>query len=143
MRTMPRLLLAVVLATSTLACATSGGNATPAAPAGPIELDGTRWKMLMTPAGRLDLRIIQFKKQGTGYLGLLKDFGLQLRSVPGIREDMVFFKLEATAGAINEYTGSYEAPGPDGVMSASIVNVSISGNRLIWNLGSAVWERVE
>src|SRR5437763_11029879 len=42
-------------------CATSGGAAP--APSGPVELDGTRWK-LVALGGSLDGRVIQFKKRG-------------------------------------------------------------------------------
>lgn len=138
-KSFPTVLLGAV-ALVTLACASSGSPA-PAAPTGPVELNGTLWKMLSS-RGKIDQRTIRFKKEGNAYAGYLEDFGLQLRDVPGIRKGMRFFVLEPT-GKENEYTGNYEAPGPDGTPVSRAVNVTVSGNTLTWNLESVTWERVE
>ena len=55
----------MVLGILAQACAT--GGATPAAPTGPIELDGTRWKLIAL-GGSLDGRVVQFKKRGAEVL---------------------------------------------------------------------------
>src|SRR5256885_9567069 len=65
------------------ACATSGGDASgaaakPAAASGPVELDGTKWKLVML-GGNLDGPGIEFQKRGSdGYVGKLIQPGRKL-----------------------------------------------------------------
>src|SRR5689334_11515455 len=82
--------VAVALLGGLLACASSSA---PAAPSGPIELNGTRWK-LITNRGKLDGRVVEFKKEQGQYVGHLKEKGLQLRDLPGVPEGMNLFEMQ-------------------------------------------------
>ncbi len=117
-------------------CATSG----PPAPTGPIELNGTKWKLLVA-GGRFDGRVVEFKKKGKdGYIGSLADKGQRLRDAVGIDIGREIFTIRLKKE--NEYEGVYKAVGADGSISDVEVVVFVSGNTMTWNLESANWERV-
>jgi hypothetical protein len=118
--------------------AASGGSA-PAAPSGPVELDGTRWK-LVALGGNLDGRIVEFKKRGSdGYEGKIVDLGRKLRDVVGLNTGFVMFSLKKKGE--NEYEGVYNAVDNRGGQAGKEVMVFVNGNNLTWNQESAVWER--
>lgn len=122
------------------ACAT-GGSTAPPAPSGPVELDGTRWK-LVAVGGNLDGRIVEFKKRGSdGYEGSLVEVGRRLRSVVGLEPGFKMFALKRKGE--NEYEGVYKAVDPNGSQSDKEVVVFINGNQMTWNQETAVWERVQ
>jgi hypothetical protein len=120
-------------------CATSGGAAAPAAPSGPIELDGTRWKLVML-AGALDGRVVEFHKRGSdGYSGKLIEMGRKLRDAMGVQPGFELFQLKRKKE--NEYEGVYKAVDASGAVQNKEVVVFVAGNNLNWNQESAVWER--
>lgn len=132
--------LAISLLVSTLvlqACATSG----PPPPTGPIELDKSRWKLVML-GGQLDGRVVEFQKRGEdGYSGKLVDLGKRLRDVVGLQEGYEVFQLKRKKE--NEYEGIYQAIDPKGGIIGKEVVIFVSGNNLTWNQESAVWERAQ
>jgi hypothetical protein len=134
--------LTVILAAALLgmlgqACATSGGAPPP--PSGPIELDGTRWKLIAL-GGNLDGRVVEFHKRGSdGYVGQLIDVGRRLRDVVGLKPGYEIFQLKKKKE--NEYEGVYKSVDPSGTQADKEVVVFVSGNQLTWNQESAVWER--
>ena len=136
------LTLTVALATLGLAqaFATGGGAAAPAAaPTGPIELDGTRWKLVML-AGNLDGRVVEFHKRGDdGYSGKLVEMGRKLRDAMGVQAGFEIFQLKRKN--VNEYEGVYKAVDNAGAVQNKEVVVFVAGNNLNWNQESAVWER--
>ncbi len=108
----------------------------------PVQLNGTKW-VLVIAGGRMDGRVVQFKKQGIGYLGYLVDKGQRLLDVTGLRtgpETMIFsFKPRG----VNQYEGIYHQIAPDGSTQDKEVDVFIDGDSLNWNLETATWERVK
>jgi hypothetical protein len=130
------ILAAGALSIAAQACATSG----PATPSGPVELDGTRWK-LVAIGGSLDGRVVQFHKRGSnGYIGELVDLGRRLRSVVGLQTGYELFQLKKTPKE-NEYEGVYKSIDPKGGVADKQVLVFVNGNTLTWNQESATWER--
>jgi hypothetical protein len=126
------LLLSGVLAQ---ACATSG----PPPPSGPVELDGTKWKLVML-AGSLDGRVVQFKKRGSdGYEGKLIVLGRKLQDVVGLQEGETLFRLKRKSDT--EFEGTYKAIDPKGGVAEKEVVVFINGNSMNWNQESAAWEK--
>jgi hypothetical protein len=123
-------------------CATSGASSGPAAPAassGPVELDGTRWKLIAL-GGQLDGRIVEFHKRGSdGYVGEMVDVGRRLRDVVGLKPGYQLFQLKKKKE--NEYEGVYKSVDPSGTQADKEVVVFVNGNTLTWNQESAVWER--
>src|SRR5947207_2025614 len=96
------LLPAACLALAALApaCATGGGDAQPGSAAtaeaasGPVELDGTKWKLVML-GGNLDGRVIEFQKRGSdGYVGKLVEPGRKLRDAIGIQPGFEMLQLK-------------------------------------------------
>ncbi len=129
---------ALALAMLTPACAT-GGASGPPAPTGPVELDGTRWK-LVALGGNLDGRIIEFHKRGSdGYVGQLVEVGRRLRDVVGLKPGFEMLQLKKKSE--NEYEGVYKSVDPSGTQADKEVVVFVNGNNLTWNQESAVWER--
>jgi uncharacterized protein (DUF2147 family) len=121
------------------ACATGGSAAAPAAPTGPAELDGSKWK-LVALAGSLDGRVIQFKKRGSnGYEGKLVSLGRRLQDVVGLQEGFVMFQLKRKSD--NEFEGVYKAIDPKGGQQDKEVVMFVNGSSMTWNQESAVWER--
>ena len=117
------------------ACATSG----PPAPTGPVELDGTRWK-LVALAGALDGRVVEFQKRGSnGYSGKLVSLGRRLTDVVGLQEGFEMFQLKKKGD--NEFEGIYKSLDPKGGQQDKEVVVFVNGNTMTWNQESAVWER--
>jgi hypothetical protein len=126
-----------LLALSAQGCATSG----PPVPAGPVELDGTNWKLSVVD-GRFDGRVVSFKKKGKdGYIGSLADKGQRLRDAVGIEIGREIFAVRRKAE--NEYEGMYKAVGSDGSISENEVRLFVNGNTMSWNLQSAQWERIQ
>lgn len=108
----------------------------------PIELNGTKW-MLVIAGGRMDGRVVQFKKQGIGYLGYLVDKGQRLLDVTGLRtgpETMIF---SVKPRGVNQYEGIYHQIASDGATQDKEVDVFVDGDSLSWNLETATWERVK
>jgi hypothetical protein len=130
-------LLAVTapLALGGAGCATGSGAKSSA----PVELNGSKWKMIVS-GGRMDGRIIEFKKRGPGYMAFLVEKGHRLRDVTGLDmgETWVF---SIKPKGVNEYEGVYRDISPDGSMSEKEVVVFIDGDNLNWNLETATWER--
>jgi hypothetical protein len=123
------------------ACATTGSSdsSAAAAPSGPVELDGTRWK-LVALGGQLDGRVVQFKKRGSSaYEGKLVTLGRRLQDVVGLQEGYVLFQLKKKGE--NEYEGIYKSIDPKGGQADKEVNIFVNGNNLTWNQESAVWEK--
>jgi uncharacterized protein (DUF2147 family) len=124
------------------ACATSGttdSGSAAAAPSGPVELDGTRWK-LVALAGQLDGRVVEFKKRGSNaYEGKIVSLGRRLQDAVGVQEGYVLFQLKKKGE--NEYEGVYKSIDPKGGQADKEVNVFVNGNSLTWNQESAVWEK--
>jgi hypothetical protein len=117
------------------ACATSG----PPPPSGPVELDGTKWK-LVSLGGSLDGRVIQFQKRGSnGYEGKLVNLGRRLQDVVGLQEGFVMFQLKRKSDA--EFEGVYKAIEPKGGQQDKEVVMFVNGNSMTWNQESAVWEK--
>ena len=123
-------------------CATTSSSS---ASSGPVELNGTKWKMSMGGNGRIDGRIVEFKGEATnGYVGTLikKPRAWEDSGVTGVPDDFVMFRLKPT-GTVNEYSGVYRTIGGDSGLAEQEVVVTIDGNQLRWNLETALWERVE
>ena len=132
-----KVLAVIVIGFVAQACATSG----PAKPSGPVELDGTSWK-LVAMGGSLDGRVIAFKKRGSnGYLGKLTVPGRRLSNTVGVEVGTDIFVL-ITKGE-NQYEGSYKSWDTNGNMTEREVTLFVSGDNLTWNLENAVWERVQ
>lgn len=119
-------------------CATSGGAGSAAS--GPLELDGTRWKLTVLE-GKLDGRVIEFKKSGPNtYAGRLVERARWMENVPGIPDQMEMFSVRKT-DQTNTYAGLYKTYTPGGGYTEQEVNFSVTPEALNWNLASAVWER--
>jgi hypothetical protein len=118
------------------ACATTSA---PPPPSGPVELDGTRWK-LVAIAGALDGRVVEFQKRGSnGYEGKLVVLGRRLQEVVGLKEGFVMFQLKRKSDA--EFEGIYKSIEPKGGQQDKEVVVFVNGNTMNWNQESAVWEK--
>jgi hypothetical protein len=118
-------------------CAT--GSAAAAAPSGPVELDGTRWKLVML-GGKLDGRVVEFKKRGEdGYSGKLVELGPRLRDVVGLEPGYELLQLKRKGE--NEYEGVYKSIDPSGAKQSKEVVMFVSPTNLSWNQESAVWEK--
>jgi hypothetical protein len=116
------------------ACATA-----PAKPSGPVELHGTRWKLLIV-RGAIDGRVIEFQRRGTeGYYGNLVASGRQLQDVVGLEMGRRIFTLRKQG--VNQYEGIYVSLERDGAIGEREVVVFIDGDNMTWNQESAVWER--
>lgn len=122
------------------ACATSGSSSSSAPQAsGPVELDGTKWKLLML-GGSLDGRVVQFHKRGSdGYEGKLVALGRRLQDVVGLQEGETVFKLKRKGDT--EFEGTYKAIDPKGGIQEKEVVIDVKGNNLLWNQESATWEK--
>jgi hypothetical protein len=122
--------------------ALSSGCATASAPAAttPIELDGTKWK-LVTYLGKMDGRVVQFQKGGGGgYMAKMVEPGVALRDRAGV-EGMTAFTLTPT-GTMNEYRGYFTTIGSEGGSQQQEVIVTVfNEDELRWNLESS-WSRV-
>jgi hypothetical protein len=119
------------------ACAT-GGSASSSAP---VELDGSKWKMVAI-GGQLDGRVIQFKKKGSdGYIGTLTEMGRRLEGVVGAQVGMQIFSLRQMKP--NEYEGVYSSIEPNGNKREVEVSLSVAGDNISWNQETAVWERLQ
>ncbi len=130
---MKTLTLAACIAITT-SCATA-----PSTPAGPIELDGTKWKLLVI-AGSIDGRVVQFKRKGKGaYVGNLVELGNKLRNAVGIHEGMEVFSLREKA--TNQYEGVYKAVSGSGDIAEKEVVVFFKHDSFTWNQENAQWER--
>jgi hypothetical protein len=120
------------------ACATSGAPAAPAQ-TGPVELDGTKWK-LVALGGALDGREVTFQKRGSnGYSGKLTSLGRRLADVVGLQEGFEMFQLKRKSD--NEFEGIYKSIDPKGGQQDKEVVVFVNGNSMTWNQESAVWEK--
>src|SRR5262245_40456806 len=137
MQTVTRKVLSLILLGFVAqACASA-----PAKPTGPIELDGTVWK-LVALGGSLDGRVIEFKKRGAnGYLATLKEPGRKLQNAVGVNVGTEIFIL-VTKGE-NQYEGTYKAYDASGGLVEKEVTLFVNADGLSWNLENAVWERVQ
>ncbi len=115
----------------------------PSVPMPPDELDGAKYKLVVI-GGRMDQRVVQFRKKGGSLTGVVVSKGRMLTELVGIPDDMETFKLQPTAGADpNVFEGIYIDFGPDGTRSEREVRVNFYKDNLVWNLESATWERVQ
>jgi hypothetical protein len=125
-------------------CATFMGAcaSTPVVPLKREEVDGAKYKLVVI-AGRLDQRVVQFRKRGGGYIGVLVAKGKFLQEIVGIADNMEMFKLSPVEGADNVYEGVYITYQGDGSRTEAEVKVNFYKDSLNWNLESATWERVQ
>jgi hypothetical protein len=138
-RRVPALPALAILLCGVLAQACATGGSSPAAPSGPVELDGTRWK-LVALAGQLDGRVVEFQKRGSnGYSGKLVSLGRRLQEVVGLQEGFEMFQLKKKSDT--EFEGVYKSIDPKGGQADKEVIVFVNGNTLTWNQESAVWEK--
>lgn len=117
-------------------CASSG--AASGASAGPVVLDGARYKLLAA-GGALDGRVVEFVQRGASLRGCLVGLGNKLRGAAGVSTGTPVFALQEKGPL--EYEGSYKAIMADGSINEKEVAVNFQGNNLSWNLESATWER--
>jgi hypothetical protein len=115
-------------------CATTS-SATPSAP---VELDGTRWKLVVA-GGRMDGRVVQFKKKGIGYEGIIMEGGVRLAQTTGVDYGKQWIFSIKPRGT-NEYTGVYKNIMTDGSFQDQELELFVSGDTFSWNLESATWE---
>jgi hypothetical protein len=118
-------------------CASTSGASS--APAGPLTLQGARYKLLAA-GGTLDGRVVEFLQKGDTVIGCLAAPGNRLRSVAGIDMGTRVFSLQKK-GADNQFEGVYKAITPDGNVADKEVTVFFEGDGMSWNLESATWER--
>lgn len=116
-------------------CATSSA----AKSTGPVELNQSKWKLIVS-GGRMDGRVVEFKKKGAGYMAVLIERGHILRDVTGLNMGETWIFSLRPKGT-NEYEGTYREIGRDGSMAEKEVVVFINGDSLSWNLETATWER--
>ena len=126
-----------VLSATVAACASA-----PSVPLRPDELDGAKYKLVVV-SGRMDGRVVQFRKKGNGYLGVIVDKGRFLTELVGVPDNMETFRLTPVAGAENSYEGVYITFQGDGSRSENEVKVNFFKDNIVWNLESATWERVQ
>ena len=120
------------------ACAT-----TPSVPMPPNDLDGAKYK-LVAISGRMDQRVVQFKKKGNGLIGTVISKGRTLTELVGIPDELVTFQLTpASGGESNVYEGTYIDFATDGTRSEREVRVTFYKDSFMWTLESATWERVQ
>ena len=130
--------ISLVCAALVGACAT-----TPSVPINPDELDGAKFK-LVAISGRMDHRVVQFRKQGSGYVGVVVEKGRLLSELVGIPESLEAFKLSpAASGERNVFEGVFTDFQADGTRSEREVRVTFYKDSFMWNLESASWERVQ
>ncbi len=125
-----------VAGASLAGCASTSGAAS--VPAGPIALEGARYKMLAA-GGALDGRVVEFLQRGDTVIGCLASPGNRLRSVAGIDMGTRVFSLQKKGE--NQFEGVYKAISPDGSIADKEVTVFFDGEGMNWNLESATWER--
>lgn len=106
------------------------------------KLDGAKYKLVVV-SGRMDGRVVEFRKKGGGYLGVLIDKGRFLREMVGIPDNMETFRLSPAAGQENIYEGIYISYQGDGARTEQEVKVNFFEDSFMWNLESATWERVQ
>ena len=129
--------IALALSGSGLAgCASTSGASS--APAGPVALQGARYKLLAA-GGALDGRVVEFLQKGETVVGCLASPGNRLRSVTGLDMGLRVFSLQKKTD--NQYEGVYKAISPDGSIADKEVTVFFEGDGMNWNLESATWER--
>jgi hypothetical protein len=122
-------------------CASSGGasGGPSGQPAGPIELDGTKWKLTLNN-GSFDGREIQFKKEGSKFLtGSLTEVGRQMRNNTAAHPGVWIFQIFLPAVSENTYRGIYRPPGS--MESEATFSVSADGKLLRCSLMESNWFR--
>jgi hypothetical protein len=130
--------LALALSGAGLAGCASSSGASSGAPAGPVALQGARYKLLAA-GGTLDGRVVEFLQKGDTVIGCLAAPGNRLRSVTGLDTGLRVFSLQRKSG--NQFEGVYKAISPDGSIADKEVTVFFEGDGMSWNLESATWER--
>lgn len=125
-------------------CATFMGACagTPIVPLKREEIDGAKYKLVVI-AGRLDQRVVQFRKRGGGYIGVLVTKGKFLQELVGIADNMEMFKISPVEGVENVYQGVFVSYQGDGTRTEAEVRVSFFKDSFSWDLESANWERVK
>lgn len=125
-------------------CATFMGAcaSTPVVPLKREELDGAKYKLVVI-SGRLDQRVVQFRKRGTGFIGVLVTKGKFLQEIVGVADNMEMFKISPVEGIDNVYEGLFVTYQGDGARTEVEVKVNFYKDNLTWNLESATWERVQ
>lgn len=110
------------------------------APSAPVELNGTKWKLVML-GGKLDGRVVEFKKKGKdGYVGTLIDLGKRLENLPGITVGYEVFSMRKKSE--NQYHGMYKSITADGNIDEKDLTLFVDGDSFSWNQESAIWERI-
>ncbi|MDX2021613.1 MAG: hypothetical protein SF187_15320 [Deltaproteobacteria bacterium] len=130
-----------VLAAFTLCATFVGCASTPAVPLKKDELDGAKYKLVVI-SGRLDQRVVQFRKRGGGYVGVLVHKGKFLQELVGVADDMEMFRIGPIEGSENSYEGVFITFQGDGSRTESEVKLTFYKDNFTWNLESATWERV-
>ena len=120
--------------------ALAGCASSPPKPTGPVELDGSIYKLLAA-GGALDGRSVQFLQRGDTVRGCLLSAGARLRNAVGIDPGIMVFSLKKVKD--NEFEGVYRAIDGSGGIADKPVTVFFEGDGLTWNLESATWERQE
>jgi hypothetical protein len=135
----------LTLAGATLALSVSGCATVPAKPLAPEKLEGSRWKLVIA-AGKMDHRVIEFKREGGSIVGRLVDHGRVLSQMVGIPDNMVQFKIrphEGLGAAPNVFSGVYTTYQGDGMPLEREVLLTFYEDNFTWNLESATWSRVQ
>lgn len=130
-----------VLAAFTLCATFVGCASTPSVPLKKDELDGAKYKLVVI-SGRLDQRVVQFRKRGGGYVGVLVQKGKFLQELVGVPDDMEMFRIGPVEGSENAYDGVFITFQGDGSRTESEVKLTFYKDNFTWNLESATWERV-
>lgn len=133
-----RVLAAFSLCASFVAACASA----PAVPLPREELDGAKYKLVVI-SGRMDSRVVQFKVQSGGVVGVLVDEGKILSQLVGLPANLEMFKLRPVQGTENAYEGIFVNYQPDGSRAESEVKLTFNKDNFVWNLESATWERVQ
>lgn len=115
---------------------------TPVVPLKKEEIDGTKYK-LVAISGRLDQRVVQFRKRGGGFVGILVQKGKFLQEQVGVPNDMEMFRVGPVEGADNVYEGVFTTFQADGTRPETEVKLNFFKDTMSWNLESATWERVK
>ncbi len=124
-------------------CASGGAGAASSsakAPAGPTDLQGTRWKLPFTDGG-IDGTLIEFALSSDGrYLGKLVEAGNQMRKRNGAYVGLVMIELWPSKES-NSYAGLYRKPGREPIDGT--FSVSADGQELKMSMDDGHWVRAE
>jgi hypothetical protein len=125
---------ALALAGLTGCASTSGASSS----GEPVDISDARYKLVIS-GGRMDGRVVEFKKRGAGFMGCLVAGGSRLQNVTGLEMGTWVFSVRPKAN--NEYEGMYRNIMSDGSISEKEVVLFFDGKYMNWNLETATWER--